>query len=179
MNFFMRLLVGLLFLAGAFVGISFLLPSQWEVVRTIHVEAPPAKVYSLIANLKTGWPQWSAFDTAYPDAIYTYSGPEEGLGATRSWKSVSGDGFQKVVYVEKNQEVKFDVAIPKYGQTMHGQIFFDDALPQEDSVRVIWVERGETGNNPISRWMGLFIDATVGPMMEQSLQSLKKLSESA
>ena len=68
----------------AILGLSYFLPSEWKVERSIVINAAPEKIYPLIASFNTGWPKWSAFDAAFPDLAYTASGPEEGVGATRS-----------------------------------------------------------------------------------------------
>jgi hypothetical protein len=177
MNFFMRLLFGLVLIVAALVGISFFLPTEWKVERSITINASPEKIYPLIANLNTGWPQWSAFDAAYPDAVYTPAGTEEGLGAIRSWTSTSmGDGSQTIVKADATEGIEFDLTMIKYGSTLRGQILF---TPVEGGTLVRWIDVGQTGNNPISRWMGLFMDRMMGEMFEQSLQNLKNLSESA
>ncbi len=177
MNFFMRLLFALVLIVAALVGISFLLPSEWKVERSITINASPEKMYSLVANFNTGWPQWSAFDAAYPDTVYTSAGAEEGLGATRSWTSPSmGDGSQTIVKADPKEGIEFDLTMLNYGTTLRGQILF---TPVEGGTFVRWVDVGQTGNNPIARWMSLFMDRMIGPMLEQSLQNLKNLSESA
>ena len=177
MNFFMRLLFALVLIVAALVGISFLLPSEWRVERSITINASPEKMYSLVANFNTGWPQWSAFDAAYSDTVYTSAGAEEGLGATRSWTSPSmGDGSQTIVKADPKEGIEFDLTMLNYGTTLRGQILF---TPVEGGTLVRWVDIGQTGNNPIARWMSLFMDRMIGPMLEQSLQNLKNISESA
>jgi uncharacterized protein YndB with AHSA1/START domain len=177
MNFFMRLLFGLVLIVAALVGISFLLPSEWKVERSITINASPEKVYSLVANFNTGWPQWSAFDAAYSDSVYSSSGPESGVGATRAWTSATmGDGSQTIVKADPKEGIEFDLTMHKYDATLRGQILF---TPVEGGTLVRWIDVGQTGNNPISRWMGLFMDRMMGGMFEQSLQNLKNLAESA
>ena len=61
------LLLGAVALAVVLLAIAYLLPRKWQVQRSIAIHAPPAAIYPLVANMKTGWPQWSAFDFADPD----------------------------------------------------------------------------------------------------------------
>ncbi len=82
----------------SFILIDFLLPTQWKVERSIVINAWAQNVYPLVANFKSGWPQWSAFDFEDPSIQYSYPGPEEGVGATRSWVSKKmGNGTQKTI----------------------------------------------------------------------------------
>src|SRR5688572_15961277 len=91
------LLFGLAGLIASIALIGFFLPADWQVKREITINAPAEKIYALVANLKTGWPQWSEFDKQDPDILYTFDGPELGVGAKRSWLSKKmGNGWQEI-----------------------------------------------------------------------------------
>ena len=40
-----------------------------------------------------------------------------------------------------------------------------------------WRMEGDAGSDPVGRWFGFFIDGFVGPMFEDGLARLKKVSE--
>src|SRR5687767_13273543 len=84
-------------LVATFVVVGLLLPARWQVARSIVIDAPPAAIYPLVANFKTGWLHWSAFEATDPTIQYIYSGPDEGVGAKRTWTSQKmASGFQTI-----------------------------------------------------------------------------------
>lgn len=177
MNILRNILLALGVLFVAFIGISFLLPSSWKSERSIVINASPEKIYPLIANFQTGWPQWSDFDRAYADCAYSYSGPQEGVGATRSWVSNQmGDGFKTIIKANPQEGIDFELTMINYGSKMLGQIHFS---PVEGGTLVHWVDRGQINHNPIMRWMGLFMNSMLGGMIQQSLINLKNVVESS
>ena len=176
MHILQKILIALGVLVVAVVGIGFILPAKWKVERSITINASAEKIYPLIANFETGWPQWSAFDKEYTDSHYTSSGPQEGVGATRSWTGGSmGDGSQTIVKASTQEGIEFELIMIKYDSKLTGKILF---APVEGGTRVSWIDEGTAGNNPIMRWMILFMDNMLGCMLEKSLQNLKALAES-
>ncbi len=169
-------LITVFFLIVILLGISSVfLPSDWQVERSIVIKATPEKIYPLVSNFKTGWVQWSAFDTGDPDIKYNYSGPEAGEGAQRSWLSEKmGDGEQRITKADVNSGVEFSLVMTKNNYRMNGRISF---LPQADGTLVIWRDWGASGYNPIYRWLSFFMDEMMGPMFEVSLKALKTKAE--
>ena len=51
--------------------------------------------------------------------------------------------------------------------------------PAEGGVKVVWVDAGDLGMNPMSRWFGLFLDGMIGPDFEKGLAKMKRLGEAA
>jgi hypothetical protein len=49
--------------------------------------------------------------------------------------------------------------------------------PEGAGLRVVWVDAGDLGMNPINRWFGLFLDKLIGPDFERGLTNLRKLAE--
>jgi hypothetical protein len=152
------------------LAVSQLLPAKWQVQRSIVVMAPPGAILPYVANLKTGWPQWSAFDTEDPDIQYSYSGPDEGPGAKRSWTSKKmGAGSQSIVKADA-QGVEFELHMDKGDFAMKGNFAFEPAM---GGTRITWTDSGEVGRNPMYRFMASFLDKMMGSTFETSLQALK------
>jgi hypothetical protein len=158
------------------VLIGFILPSKWKVERSIVIGAPTTVIYSFVANMKTGWAQWSEFDYEDKTIQYTYSGAEEGAGAERSWTSKSmGNGHQKITKADPSYGVDFDLSMDN-GFSMKGQIHFE-AMPNA-FTKVTWIDEGDVGGNPFSRYMGLMMNKMMGGTFERSLATLKQKAES-
>lgn len=172
--------IGLLVVVGLVVvlaGIGFLLPAKWSVERSIVVNAPPTAIYPFVANMKTGWPQWSPFDKEDPEMTYTYAGPEEGLGASRAWVSKKmGDGSMKVTKADPNTGIEYELEMVANHFTMTGKLGFE---PSGAGTKVVWLDTGEVGANPMHRWMANLMDKMMGGMFERGLQTLKSKAEAA
>src|SRR3954471_4015877 len=108
-----KFLIGLIAAAGVLAAAGLLLPAKWKVERSIVVNAPPSRIYPLIANFKTGWPRWSAFDFMDPKIQYTYTGPSQGIGAARHWTSKQGNGGQRIVKAEPSSGIQFELEMEK------------------------------------------------------------------
>lgn len=175
MKILKRILIVIVSLVLAFLIGGFLLPSKWKVERSIVINAPAKAIYPLVANFKTGWPQWSAFDNEDPAIQYSYSGPEEGLGATRSWISKKmGDGAQKITGADPATGVAFQLQMTQNGFLLNGRIAFE---PSGTGTKVTWTDFGEVGANPLYRYMASMMDMMMGPAFDKSLAALKQKSE--
>ena len=69
-----------------FVGGGYLLPNEVSLQRQTVVNAPPHKVFALVSGYKrfNEWSPWAELD---PKAVYTFEGPESGVGAKMKWAS--------------------------------------------------------------------------------------------
>ncbi len=177
----------------AVIVIGFCLPSQWKVERSIVIKAPPAMIYPYLANLKYGWPQWSAFDSEDPDIQYTYLGPDEGVGARRNWVSKRmGKGTQVITRADIMTGVEFELRRESGSSNSNGNSNSDGnrnsnefnfagkfsfAPEARESTRVTWVDYGDVGGSLRFRYMGGMMDQTMGKSLETSLAKLKEKVE--
>lgn len=170
------------FLLGAALGaililvaIGFLLPSHWRVERSVVIKAAPEKIYPYIANFKTGWPQWNAFDKEDPDTLYVYKGPDEGEGASRAWTSKKiGNGVQRITKADLQNGVDFEIAMEGAGFVLYGSINMEK---HPEGTKVIWKDAGDMGANPIYKIMGYLMDPMMGQTLQKSLDKLKDIVE--
>ncbi len=178
MKIFVRIakytLIILVIAVAAATWVGYRLPSEWKVVRSITINTPPRAIYPFVANFKTGWPRWSAFDTEDPLIVYEYSGPDEGHGAKRSWISKKmGNGSQRITKAAENG-VAFTLKTEKPEFEIEGEIWFNSTPP---NTIVTWTDYGNFGENPFYKIMGALMDRMTGKTFEASLAKLKELSE--
>ena len=165
------ILAGALILVFLVLAIGFFLPSKWEVSRTVIINAAPEKIYPYIANLKSGWPQWSDFDAEDPNIQYSYGGPAEGMDATRSWISKKmGDGRQRITKADPQTGVDFELTMENGGFVLFGTIT-TEKLPE--GTKVTFKDSGDMGFNPIYKILGRFMDPIMAKHLEKSLENLK------
>lgn len=157
--------------------IGYFLPEHWKVERSIVINAPAAKIYPFVANFKTGWKEWSAFDSEDKNIQYTYSGPDEGVGAHREWKSEQmGDGKMTITKADPQKGVEFELTMKETQFKITGRV---DLESQANSTKVTWMDEGDTGTNPLMKIMGKMMDKVMGESFEKSLSTLKQKVEAA
>jgi hypothetical protein len=177
MRFLRILLFSFLVVFLAVIGFGLLAPSDWDVERSVSINAKPEKIYPFVANFKTGWPQWSSYDLEDHRITYTYSGPDEGVGARRSWVGGNiGDGSQVITHADPRRGVAFDIQMIKTNFAIKGTFRFE---PMVDDTKVTWRHYGNVGNNPLSRYSALTMDRIMGDEFEKSLGLLKTKVEAA
>ena len=170
-----RLLVFLVSLIVVLVAVSYLLPRQVQVERSIEIDAPASEVFSKVNGLKAGadWSPWLSRD---PEVNLVYSGPEAGVGSTLVWASDHpqvGNGRQEIVESVDNQKV---VTALDFGEMGTAKAAFQ-LVESEGKTTITWDLDTDMGNNPIGRYMGLMMDKWVGGDYEKGLANLKVLVE--
>jgi uncharacterized protein YndB with AHSA1/START domain len=171
----LKLLLIALVALGLLVGVGGLLISpKFTVSRTLTINAPPDKIYALIADPR-GWKAWSAWNQRDPAMAIEYSGPASGAGAVWAWKSKSqGDGRMNFTTAEAPKRLGYELFFPDFGTTSTGDFRLD---ANGGATQVTWAMNGDMGTNPVYRWMGLFMDRMVGPDFDAGLANLKALAE--
>ena len=160
----------LLFVAG-----GFLLPREVSVARSVDISAPPGEVFGHVNSLRATQ-EWSPWLERDPNVAVTYSGPEEGVGASMAWESKDpqvGVGTQEIVASETDQRVETALDFGPMGTATASFILEDTG----GGTRVTWDLVADMGNDPMGRWMGLMMDRWVGADYEQGLSNLKALVE--
>lgn len=169
-----RLLIGILLLIAVWVGIAFLLPSQFNVARSAIINAPAEKIYPLIATTRQ-WENWAVWKQRDPNMKIEYAGPESGIGAKWSWESKSeGSGEMEFTSAEPNKLLSYRLLFKDFNTTSAGTLTLE---PDGANTKVTWSFVGEAGNNPMMRYMGLMMDGMIGKDFEAGLANLKALAE--
>jgi len=174
MKWLKRLLGVVLVLVLVLVGVGFLLPSTFGISRSTLVNAPPDKLYPLVANPRH-WNHWAVWNQRDPAMKITYSGAESGTGAVWAWQSkTQGDGRMSFTAAEPGKRLAYDLYFPDFGTTSTGELRF---AAEGQATRVTWVMKGDFGPNPLYHWFGLFSEQMMGPDFEGGLANLKALAE--
>ncbi len=169
-----RTLFALVALVVVLVAVAYVLPSHYNVARSIDIDAPPSKIYPLVAEVRT-WQQWSAWNRRDPNMEIVYSGPPAGTGAQWSWQSKSeGRGQMTLTSADPGRRIGYSLYFPDFGTTATGFITFEPI--SATTTRVSWSNEGDLGNNPMMRWMGLAMDKLVGNDFAAGLANLKTLA---
>jgi len=175
MKILRRILVVLGVLLFVLIAVSQLLPSTYHVERSVTIQAKPEAIHPWINNLKK-WPEWSAWTAAKdPTLVYSYEGPEEGVGAISKWEAKKmGQGEMSLTETDPQKGLKFDLSFDHGKYRSKGTFTFE---PAGDATKVVWGMDGEISRNPMDRYFSLLMDKMIGPDFEEGLANLKKKAE--
>lgn len=181
MEFNMRILNVVLATILTFVGIFFvggiLISPEWSVSRTMMINADADKIYPYISQFKE-WEKWAPWNASKDKTLkYTYSGPDEGVGAKQSWTSEKmGTGWMEFTSANPSKGVSYTLFIDMNGMqsTLHGQIKLS---AKGDKTRVKWTDHGDSGASYTKRWMSLMVKYMLGKDFDTGLIHLKQLVE--
>lgn len=171
-----RIALVVLVVIGVLVVCAAMKPAQYLVSREMVMKAKPEQIFPHLNNSKKAndWMPWKEAD---PTAPMTYTGPEEGVGATTSWdsKGKMGTGKAEVVDTTPNKSVKTKITYTKPMQM--NQLAEISLTPTPEGTTVKWTVTGE--NSFFGRFMCMFfdMDKMVGGLFEKGLSSLKSRVE--
>jgi len=154
------------------VGVGYVLPSDYEVSRSIVMAAPPQEVHSQVENLHA-WSDWMVWLENDPEMEITYSGPDKGADARMDWTGKDGVGQLTVTSSDSAKGVWFDCLFDETYE-LHGAICYE---AESEGTRVTFIGRGDLGGNPLYRYFGLMMDSVMGPDYEANLANIKKIVE--
>lgn len=168
-----RILIATVAFVLLLLAIGFLLPSAWQVERTVVIRAPAPIIFPYLNSLKQ-WREWTVWYQQHPDMTTEYSGPDTGVGATSRWSGEDGRGVMKIMQSERNRLVAYTLLF-------NGGEFRTDGtltlISEGEATRVVWNAVGEAGRNPADRYFALFLGFRIGADFADSLELLKQKLE--
>ena len=157
MKILVKILGGLAVLVLFLVVVAFVLPRQYRVERSLVINAKPEAVQAQIADL-SAWKNWGAWQERDPQMEITYSTPSSGVGAWSAWESKSEGNGKMTITGQTPTKVTYLLEFPDMDMKSNGSLEFK---PEAGGTRVVWIDAGELGMNPVSRWFGLFLDKMI------------------
>ncbi len=172
-----KVVVFLFFVALSTALLSFLLPAQQKIERSITINAPIAEVYKNISSLKqfNSWSVWNQNDSSIKN---TY-GEKDGLvGAKATWDGdadVSGKGEMEIISLTENKESVFKILFvePKKIEAT-STITLEE---KNNQTIVTWVFTVPTPRPWNISNLFFKLDKQMGNDFEEGLSNLKKLTE--
>jgi hypothetical protein len=171
-----KIAIGLAVIIVLLLVISFFLPSNIHVERSLEIKASPDTVYGMVADLKK-WGQWSPWHKMDPNIVITYGEKTEGLGASYSWTSDHSDvGNGRMVISEAvpGEKIKLEMYFMESKDPAFGGWIFEKT---NEGVKATNTMDMNAGMNPVMRIMGLMMDSMVGEHFEDGLNNLKQIAE--
>jgi uncharacterized protein YndB with AHSA1/START domain len=157
------------------VVVASMLPDNFEVSRSVVINAPADKVYPLLAT-PAEWKRWSIWNERDPAMQITYSGPAAGMGTAWDWKSKSqGNGGMSFTQAKPNQSLDYEL----HFEGMNPSTGVLQLEPASGGTKVTWVMRGSANGQLVTKLFLPFMGKMIGPDFEAGLKNLKKLAEQA
>jgi hypothetical protein len=152
--------------------IAFFLPATFSVQRATVIAAPADAIYARFATPRT-WARWSAWTTeADPTLVYTYAGPDSGVGAIMRFTAKKmGNGELEIVEAVPGQAVGYELRMTGSDMAVHGRVAFE---PTEGGTRVTWHDSGSLGKNILMRYLGPLLDKSLAAAYEKSFAGLRR-----
>ena len=145
------------------------LPSDYRVERSIEIAASPEVVFGEVNSLKK-WDAWSPWIARDESIQNSFSGPDEGVGATASWTSDnSGDGSQTIKVSRPHSRIETELNFGSQGSATADWRF----EAAGDGTRVTWGMGGDMPG-PLGGLMASRMDGWIGADYEDGLARLKK-----
>jgi Polyketide cyclase / dehydrase and lipid transport len=151
--------------------------SEFEVRRTITINAPAGVVFERLADFKR-WTEWSPWENVDANLVREYSDPSGGVGAHYGWSGnrKAGQGTMTITGLSEPSEVNVDLQFLKPIKALNKVTF---TLTESDgTTAVIWSMRGV--NDTLAKRMfakAFNMDKVVGGDFEKGLAALKAGSE--
>lgn len=155
--------------------VAYLLPSRVTVKRSLVINAPQSNIYNEVNYLRE-WEKWSPWHKLDPSMKLAYGNKDHGIGAFYTWKSLDknvGNGKLTIIGTKPYDSLAVAMDFMENGTALGFYLF----KPMGESTEVVWGMETELGNNPLARYVGLFMDKMVGKDFEQGLRNLKIVTE--
>ena len=163
----------ILLLVAIYLIVPLFLADNVIVYDEIDIKAKPATVFrQVVSPIK--WLAWSPFE-ADPTIVNTFSGPDQGVGASRTWKGEeAGVGSLTVIESRPYEYIRNELV---FGPGDSGGIGSWNFNEIDDGTNVSWTIHVVGLSYPNNRWLGLLTEMFLKPMMTQGLSDLKKITE--
>ena len=155
------------------IVVGFLLPSTFEVSKSVIIKAAPERIHEFTGDL-TRWPEWTPWLKDDPNLVVTYGDKTTGVGASQVWQGGSSEGHLVLTRCDPTWGIAYDMAFDKSTYESTGSLQYK-TVPE--STEVIWTMTGDNGMNILARYFGALMPSMIGPMFEEGLARLKMVSE--
>jgi len=163
-------LLGLIMLLSI---VGFMLPKSYRVERTVMIHAPLDTVFNTIHDMRN-WQAWSPWSDIDYMTVH-FSEKTSGKGAWQHWVSESmGGGVMMYIEVKEGELIRYTMDYEMSGEFTEGYFRFEEV---PEGVLVTWGDVGEVGQNPIQRYMGLFMGSLIGSDFDRGLANVKAVCE--
>ena len=169
---FKKILIVLVVIVAAVAVVGFFLPTEYDVGRSVVIDAPPAKVHDYVGNLKK-WEEWGPWQAHDSSIKITYGEKTQGVGAHYSWTSQDGPGELTITKSDPQTGVEYDMLFDNQFKAKGAVTYAKEG----DGTRVTWSMSGNQDVPVVGGYFAALMDTMVGSYFEEGLANLKKKVE--
>jgi hypothetical protein len=154
------------------VGTAFLLPSRFAVERSTVIAAPADSIYRRVATPRT-WATWSSWTVRRDSTlVYTYAGPESGVGAVMRFRARQmGSGELEIVEAVPGRAVGYELRFVGADMKVHGRVTLHGVA---GGTRVTWRDSGDLGGNVLLRYLVPALNRNLAAAYATSFRGLSR-----
>ena len=168
-----KLIYGIGAALALLIIIGFLLPRTHEIEVSIEIDAHPATVFALVADLRR-FSEWSPWTETDPNARVLFSGPTRGKDAMMTWDgAIIGSGSQLITDAIPYERVEMTM---NPGEPGEARAWFD-LTPGVGTTIVRWGFEADYGMNILGRYFAPMLGGIVARDYQEGLLRLKELAE--
>jgi len=169
------LVLPLVLLVGIYCLLCVLGPKNFNLERTIEIDAPKNMAYNIVNNIES-WEQWGSWQKRDTGMVISYPGKTVGVGAKSEWISASeGNGKQEIIESVPSERLRTQLNFEGWDEPSYGQWHFED---KGDKSNVRWAM--ESSDLPFLMRGMMMVMGMKGQIKEnydESLASLKEMTE--
>ncbi|AFD08222.1 SRPBCC family protein [Solitalea canadensis] len=169
------LAVTLIALVAIFVILGIWAPKDYQLERSININAPEDIVYDHMVHFKK-WGLWSPWKHFDPKMKETYQGTDGAIGATYHWEGNKevGEGIVKNIAVAENRMEYKMIFIKPFESEADGWVMTEPLL---EGTKATWGFKAHYTFPYNVMMMFMDMDKSIGGSFEEGLHLLKEVSE--
>ncbi|MBY6187598.1 SRPBCC family protein [Marinobacter hydrocarbonoclasticus] len=168
----MKSLLKLLLLVLLIVVVAgVVLPDQFEVRRSVRIDAPPGQIHPYLEDL-TLWPLWNPFQSSEVQVVV--SRPSAGSGAHQRWRDKNGGGELWITLSDPKEGISYDLRFGDSPDRFQADFLY---RPQGRQTVVVWEMSGEMQIPVIGAYLAMMADVMIGEQFQLGLERLKRVVE--
>lgn len=145
-------------------------PNNFNVTRTLTINAPQSVVYNNVIDFKN-WEAWNSWVEADPEMTITFPEKTEGIGGSYSWEDDDGIGTMKTIASTPMTSVTQDM---QFGDNPTSKVTWNFKPNDDGSTEVTWNIIGEDLPFDFKVYTMLMgsMEKQIGPHFERGLTLL-------
>ncbi|MDG2524942.1 SRPBCC family protein [Stenotrophomonas sp. HITSZ_GD] len=170
-------LIALGIVAGLFVVVGLVLPSERHMSESVETNRKMTIVYDTVNSFRR-FKDWNPLVLRDPKIQLTLAGPESGKGATIKYSSTEGyigDGSWTITDSAKNERVEIAIEDPTKGTDKTTVFTLEPTGKNNRNVKITQDYSVKYGWNLFGRYAGLYVSRHVGDDLKLGLSRLSNV----
>ncbi|HYG08295.1 MAG TPA: SRPBCC family protein [Stenotrophomonas sp.] len=170
-------LIALGIVAGLFVVVGLVLPSERHMSESVETNRKMTIVYDTVNSFRR-FKDWNPLVLRDPKIQLKHSGPEEGKGARLDYSSTEGyigDGSWTITDSAKNERVQIAIEDPTKGYDKQTVFTLEPTGKNNRNVKITQDYSVKYGWNLFGRYAGLYVSRHVGDDLKLGLSRLSNV----